>query len=79
MEKFWAVMKAELGCLAGIVGGLLIIAGGLLMGFCIMYSNLPANQGVGGDWSTTVAEVFVAVILGAALCYLSWRLFWNSK
>ncbi len=71
-------MKMPLGVLAGIVGGLLLIGGILATAFFILWASIPDNQGIPGAGDPIGLGVLV-VILGAVLCYGSWRMLHGSR
>lgn len=66
-------MKRLVGIVAGIIGGLVLVAGTLAMAFFAMYASIPDNEHVPGVKDPAVPCVLVT-ILGAVLCYASWRL-----
>jgi hypothetical protein len=63
-------------CLLAGIG--LVVGGILLLGFILLYSSIPDNQGVsGGD--EFVGIVFSAVLLGSLMWYLPWLLLRSEK
>lgn len=70
-----SAIKAELGCLAGLVGGLLLVAVIPLTAWLVMLAVIYSDQAHDDNGVAYAVGIGVLIgLLGAFLCYASWRL-----
>ena len=69
-----SALKAGVGCLAGFVGGLLLVAAIPVSALLIMIGVAWGDYANDEVYSGAVGYGVLIGSLGAALCYVSWRL-----